>query len=222
MERTAAFLFDMDGLLLDTEQVALDSFLDVAVPRGRGRDDASAFFLTLVGTSTQITHDRLIEYLGTVSAAKMFAKEWRVTFQARLGQRVPIKMHVQEALTHLSDQGQRLAVVTSTHGDQARHHLERAGLLTFFERVTGGDEVSANKPDPAPYIETAAAMGVAPEACFAFEDSDRGITAAVRAGCRAVQIPDLRPLDQPLPDLGQLVAANMRDAMALLGQRFQF
>jgi beta-phosphoglucomutase-like phosphatase (HAD superfamily) len=110
-----------------------------------------------------------------------------------------------------------MAVVTSTHGVSARAKLSKAGILDYFELVKAGDEVSANKPDPAPYLEAALALGVPANDCVAFEDSDLGTTAAKRAGCRTFQIPDLRPKDQPLPVLGQEVAADLGEAAAKLG-----
>ena len=109
-----------------------------------------------------------------------------------------------------------MAVVTSTNRAPALAHLEHAGLLDYFELVVGGDEVSANKPDPAPYLQAAAALGVDPTQCAAFEDSDLGTQAAVSAGCLTTQIPDLRP-PVPLPALGQKVAANLVEAMQNLG-----
>ena len=68
-----------------------------------------------------------------------------------------------------------------------------------------------------PYVETAQKLGLPPSECFAFEDSDLGITAAVKAGCIATQIPDLRKKDAPLPDLGQYVAPNLQKAMEQIG-----
>ena len=217
MNTPDALLFDMDGLLLDSERVAFHSFLDVTGPRGIERAQAEPFFLTLVGTSTAITRQRVDEFLTSNHDRDVFAQDWSAAFKARLAKGVPLKPGVAEVLGELSDMGMCMAVVTSTYGDSARDHLDRAGIIHHFEHVTGGDEVSKNKPNPEPYLETAAKLGVNAADCAAFEDSDRGITAAVAAGCRAVQIPDLRPLDQPFPDLGQLMANDFRHAMELIG-----
>lgn len=211
-----ALLFDMDGLLLDTERVALASFLDATGPLGVPQEQAEQFFLTLVGTSSAVTHARVAEFLPDHHPDDVRA-HWSSAMSARLEQGVPVKPTVTDALDQFHGGGYRMAVVTSTHGERARQHLRDAGLIGYFEHVTGGDEVSANKPDPAPYLETAAALGVDPAQCAAFEDSDRGLTAAHRAGCRAVQIPDLRPQGLALPDLGQLVAADLLSAGRALG-----
>ncbi|MEM6695382.1 MAG: HAD family phosphatase [Pseudomonadota bacterium] len=211
-----AFLFDMDGLLLDTERVAQATFAACAADAGAERDAAAQFFLGLIGTSEAVTRARVAAYLPDTDIAA-FAADWDAALAARLDQYVPLRPHVAQVIPGLAAQGATMAVVTSTSGARARHHLAKAGLLRHFAAVLGGDEVRANKPDPAPYQDAAARLGVAPTRCAAFEDSDIGVTAAVKAGCRAVQIPDLRPEDVPLPDLGQAVAPDLRAALALFG-----
>jgi len=213
----AAYLFDMDGLLLDTERCYLEVGLPLLTALGHSAADMRAFFLNLVGSSEKVTHARLVDLIGDEAEAQRFQAQWRAQLGVRLSTHVPLRPTVADTLADLHAAGARMAVVTSTYGEAARHHLHVAGLIDYFEVVIGGDEVTANKPDPAPYLQAAAAMGVAAAHCAAFEDSDRGITSAVRAGCRAVQIPDLRPADTPLPDLGQHVATDLRCAVALVG-----
>ncbi|MEL6619224.1 MAG: HAD family phosphatase [Pseudomonadota bacterium] len=217
MTAPQAYLFDMDGLLLDTEQAFLDAALTLLVPMGHAAAEVRAFFLECVGSSSAMTRARLGEFLGAPDHAERVDAEWRRLHKARLADHVPLRPTVAPALAALRTQGARMAVVTSTWGEDARHHLAGAGLLEHFEFVLGGDEVRASKPDPAPYLEAAQALGVAPDACAAFEDSDRGITAAVRAGCRAVQVPDLRPAHVPLPRLGQHVARDLWSAIHAVG-----
>lgn len=216
-QRPHAFLFDMDGLLLDTERVSLAVALDISGRLGIDPGEAEPFFVSLVGGAGPETRGALEAFLGGAGVLEQFWGEWGRSIQSRYNEGVPVKATVVETLTHLSAQDARMAVVTSTHGARARHHLERAGLLEHFEHVLGGDEVSATKPHPAPYLEAAEALGVKAQDCVAFEDSDRGITAAVAAGCRAVQIPDLRAHHVPLPDLGQHVAQDLASAMRELG-----
>lgn len=213
----AAFLFDMDGLLLDTERLAHDAFLHATQSLGIASDRDTPFFLSLVGCSTHMTNACLGDYLPGHVTPGAFLEVWDSAAHARLEAKVPLRPYAEDVVSTLHGGGWRLAVVTSSPGARARAHLERAGLLHFFEAVTGGDEVSANKPDPAPYVETARRLGVDPAACYAFEDSDRGIASAVAAGCIATQIPDLRPHDVPMPALGQRHAPDLRAAMMQLG-----
>ena len=213
----AAFLFDMDGLLLDTERLFQRSFLAMTDDLGIARGKSEAFFLSLVGTSSRDTSQRLPLFLPDGVSATEFEAEWRLRHDQNVAAGVPLRPHALEVLQTLKSGGARMAVVTSTNGRPARAHLDHSGLLGFFEHIKAGDEVSANKPDPAPYREAAADLGVDPRDCVAFEDSDAGTQAAARAGCTTYQIPDLRPVNKPLPEVGQKVAPTLRHALQDLG-----
>lgn len=212
------FLFDMDGLLLDTERLFQTAFCNASAALGVACETDADFYLTLVGSSHALTEAAVQRYLSNRTDVSAFLKEWEGQATKLLSDGVPTKLGVHACLQALQDTGGHMAVVTSTSFDHAQENLQRAGLLHFFSFIKGGDQVSANKPHPAPYLEAAAEFGVSAETCFAFEDSDRGITSAVRAGCKAVQIPDLRVPDQPFPDLDQYIAKDLHDALQYLGQ----
>ncbi len=216
MAKFAAYLFDMDGLLLDSERVYQDVAVSLLRDMGFDSATAEAEFLTLVGNSGARALARITEIVGDQDKAVVFNTAMHAGVRDSLASHVPLRPKARESLEHLAGQGARMAVVTSTHGHAARQHLKSAGLIDFFDSVTGGDEVSANKPHPAPYLEAAAGLGVDPHECAAFEDSDPGITAAITAGCTGVQIPDLRPVGVPLPQLGQHIAPDLWSALALL------
>ncbi|WP_299614488.1 HAD family phosphatase [uncultured Tateyamaria sp.] len=203
----AAYLFDMDGLLLDSERVYRQVLIDLLVPQGHALAEIEDLFLRLVGNSG--TRSRAI--LGTVLDGDVtdFDTQWHKGVREALTKRIRLRPTVEKTLSTLAQTGARMAVVTSTHGAAARQHLANARLLHHFEHVVAGDEVPANKPDPAPYLQAANALRLDPSHCAAFEDSDAGITSAMMAGCRGVQIPDLRPNTVPLPDLGQHVAPDL-------------
>ncbi len=213
----AAYLFDMDGLLLDTERMFLSAFVTLTDDLMIARDEAEAFFGRLVGTSSQHTTAQLHRFLPKSTDVAVFDQRWRELHKENVANGVPVKPYAVDVLQTIRAKNLPMAVVTSTHGPAAQHHLEVAGLLQFFVTVCTGNEVAANKPDPEPYLEGARRLGVDPMHCVAFEDSDLGTTAAVRAGCFTVQIPDLRPPNTPLPDLGQLVAQDLGHAAVQIG-----
>lgn len=205
----------MDGLLLDTERVALMSFVETVRPFGLREAPATDLFLTLVGSSSTQTTARLRTQFG--DAAPEIEARWGPAFVAGLQAGVPIKPTVQTTLEALASLRHPMAVVTSTKTAHATSHLTRAGLAKCFKAIIGGDSVTANKPDPAPYLAGAAALGVLATDCVAFEDSDRGVTSAIAAGCSVWQIPDLRPVDQPFPQLGQRQATTLAEAAQQAG-----
>ena len=209
----------MDGLLLDTERVGLQAFLTVCARHDISPAEAEPFFLSLIGGAMQVNIDKSKIFFEGRADAMEFGVAWNAQKQKVMQEHVPLRPYVREVIETLSASGAKMAVVTSTLGAPARHELARVGLLPHFTAVIAGDEVTANKPDPAPYLQGAAALGLDPKDCAAFEDSDTGITAAMGAGCRAVQIPDLRP-DVPLPDLGQMVARNLKEAVEMVSSVF--
>mmetsp|Transcript_18160 Transcript_18160/g.28357 ORF Transcript_18160/g.28357 Transcript_18160/m.28357 type:complete len:228 (+) Transcript_18160:5106-5789(+) len=213
----AAYLFDMDGLLLDTERMFLSAFVTLTDDLMIARDEVEAFFGRLVGTSSQHTTAQLHRFLPKSTDVAVFDQRWRELHKENVANGVPVKPYAVDVLQTIRAKNLPMAVVTSTHGPAAQHHLEVAGLLQFFDTVCTGNEVAANKPDPEPYLEGARRLSVDPMHCVAFEDSDLGTTAAVRAGCFTVQIPDLRPPNTPLPDLGQLVAQDLGHAAVQIG-----
>lgn len=210
-------LFDMDGLLLDTERVAMQAFCELAGAFGLSKGHAEAAFLGLIGSSSQQTQSKLAHILPGGTDLERFSAEWSVRFGELIAAGIPLRPFAREAVSALAERGHAMAVVTSTRGAHAREQLERVGLLGHLKTVIGGDEVTANKPDPAPYIAGAMALDRAPNHCLAFEDSDMGVTSATVAGCKVVQIPDLRPRDVPLPMLGQMIARDLNDAMIRSG-----
>ncbi len=210
-------LFDMDGLLLDSERLFMATFVDVAAGIHIAQGEAEAFFATLVGSSNVETTKRLGDFLPDGVDLARFDQDWRERYRARVAKGVPLKAHVEVVLQALRSAEVPMCVVTSTVGDVARQKLEMAGIATYFHGVVAGDEVAANKPDPAPYLAGAKVLGLAAADCAAFEDSDVGVTAATRAGCHTYQVPDLRPEGLALPQLGQHAVRDLREAGDHLG-----
>ena len=206
----------MDGLLLDSERVAMMAFRELAVEAGLCAAQADADFLGLIGSSATQTRHRLHDILPEGTDVSEFSARWSERFAQLTQSGVPLRPYVAEVITMLSHAGHAMAVVTSTQGGHARAQLAQVGLLEHFACVVGGDEVRANKPDPEPYLAGARRLGVEARDCVAFEDSDTGVRSAVAAGCRVVQVPDLRPSGLALPELGQSIARDLREAARLI------
>lgn len=212
MTDARGILFDMDGLLLDTERLALETFVALTVPGFLTSAEAEGHFMDLIGSSSVQTRARVAEILPSDADHDRFHTDWNVAFHARTAEGIPLKPGAREVVEDLAARGRVMAIVTSSKTETARRHLGHVGLLQHFVAVIGGDAVANNKPHPEPYETGAAAIGRMPADCVAFEDSDTGIAAAMAAGCDGWQVPDLRPPGRSLPDLGQNRAATLTDA----------
>ena len=188
-DHPAAVLFDMDGLLIDSERIAQDVTREAALHLGLALPDPIA--LRMIGLGRDALERMLVAELGPDFFFERFQTEWELRYYERITRGVPVKAGVAEALAALTAAGLPCAVATSTHTDFARYKLEQAGLLTHFALVVGRDAVPHGKPAPDLYLHAAKQLGVSAHRCWAFEDSLPGLTAAAASGARTHWVPDL-------------------------------
>lgn len=192
-EKTAPIygvLFDMDGVVLDTEKLYARFWAEAAHALGYPMTYEQA--LGMRSLNSQAGQEKLESYFGPgVSRAVMRDKrvELMDAFVAENG--IDPKPGIHELLDALKERGIKTAIATSSPMDRATAYLSRLGLLEKFDCICSGHEVKQGKPAPDIYLYAAASIGVAPENCLAIEDSPAGIESAYRAGCMPVLVPDL-------------------------------
>ena len=205
-----AAIFDMDGLLIDSERAISAAW--IAGARELGFDLEMADFMRVIGTAAQQSTAMLIEIMGSEEAMRATAAKAHALLPQAGGAPVfPLKTGALPLLEALRDAGIPCGVASSSSVDEIRHRLGHVDVLKYFRCITGGDEVTHGKPDPALYLLAAARLDVAPEDCIAFEDSENGARAAQAAGVRVVIVPDLK---QPPAD----VAARAHGVMGSLAE----
>ena len=210
-----AVLFDMDGLLIDSERVSAATYRQICA-----RYDAASArdaYPQLIGRDQ--TEQRAIfkEILPDYVDLAGFDAAWREAFWQALAHEVPLKPDADVLCQWLKGRGVVLMVATSTLTEKAESLLQRAGLLAYFRGVVGGDQVARGKPAPDLYVAAAARAGVVPHDALAFEDTTQGVMAASAAGVAVVQIPDVMPADAESRRAALLVADSLGDAAAHLG-----
>ena len=192
-----AAIFDMDGLLIDSERAISAAWIEGA--RALGFTLEMADFVKVIGTASQQSTAMLIEMMGSEDAMRATAEKARELLPQAGGHPVfPLKPGALPLLEALREAGIPCAVASSSATGEIRHRLGHVDVLKYFRAVAGGNEVTHGKPDPALYLLAAARLGVAPEDCIAFEDSENGARAAQAAGVRVVIVPDIK---QPPPDV---------------------
>ncbi|WP_299345816.1 HAD family phosphatase [uncultured Maritalea sp.] len=193
-EKVEAVVFDMDGLLLDTEQIYKRVMQQLCQEWGH-----------------ELTHEMFAAFVGIPQTENVpiyqqfFGKDFDVqTYENLMVERaheemskgIPVKNGAKELVAGLSARGVPIAVATST-GASAHKHLEEAGLHSYFDTIVTRMDVTKGKPHPEPFLTATSRLGFAPENCIAFEDSHNGVRSASAAGLATVMVPDiLDPTDE--------------------------
>lgn len=205
--KITATIFDMDGLLIDSEKIALRVFQEISNQHTLG--DQFHLYLRVLGTNDATTHDILQNTLPESIDVKQFMSMWSDRYHEETNKAVPLMKGVNNLLDYLHANGIPTAVATSTNTDRALHKLEQSGILHRFTTITGGDQVANGKPAPDIYLKAAKSIDADPLSCLALEDSPNGVRAAVAARMHVVQIPDLLEPDEALLSLGHTVHTDL-------------
>jgi HAD superfamily hydrolase (TIGR01509 family) len=181
----------MDGVILDSERVIRDAWLEVVPEFGYEVDEAT--FLELVGRSSQDSERIIRRRFGADFPIRDVLSATRTRIlHAVQDHGWPLKPGITELLARLANNGFPLAVATATARAEAVARLESAGVRDFFLAVHGGDDVSRGKPSPDLFLLAARSLEVSPVGCIVVEDSEHGVEAAAAAGMQAVLVPDLK------------------------------
>jgi HAD superfamily hydrolase (TIGR01509 family) len=193
MQRTIrAVVFDMDGLMLDTEPIYKVAWQ--AASAGLGYDLDDALYATFVGRPNVECERDLLDRFGSGFPLERFRNDWPPLWRDEAAARgIRKKTGLLDLLAFLETQEVALAVATSTEADDAVFTLGAAGLDGRFRVIVTGDQVARGKPAPDIYLEAARRLNVEPAECVALEDSEAGILAASRAGMVALLVPDGPP-----------------------------
>ncbi len=210
-----AAIFDMDGLLLDTERVCMKIFKQAC--EVRNVPFLQDVYLSIIGRNAAGIEQVICEGYGPELDYPSLNAEWRQRYDAVvMHQAIPVKVGVVELLEWLKKNHIPIAVATSTRKEVAETKLRLAGLSQYFDVVTTGCEVKHGKPDPEIYLLAASRLGVEPQYCLAFEDSNNGVRSAVAANMVTYQIPDLVEPCKDVLALGHQVHPSLEVVLAEL------
>ncbi|TAJ39087.1 MAG: HAD family phosphatase [Reyranella sp.] len=209
-----AALFDMDGLLLDTEALYIQAMQTAA--RRLDLDMPLALCHAMVGVPGRECNLMIQAFYGEGFSIETFRGHFSTNIRELLDERIPVKAGAIELLDFLEARGVPCAVATSAGRTTAEHHLARAGLLGRFQALATRDDVTHAKPEPDVYLEAARRLGVAPERCIAFEDSNVGLTAAHAAGTMAFFVPDIVAPHPEVRSKAVRVLGDLHEALKLL------
>jgi len=209
-----AVVFDMDGLLINTEVLWREGMIGAA--KAMGRELSMDAFRRMIGSPAARTREILHEEFGADFDVDGFLDDASRRFHDELDLENLLKAGVVELLDHLDARGLPRAIATSSTHESVEAHLTPSGVLARFDAVVARGDYERGKPAPDPFLNAAKALGVAPEDCLALEDSHTGVRAAHAAGMMTVMVPDLLDPTEEMREKCVHVAESLHRVRELL------
>lgn len=218
--REKAVVFDMDGVLFDTEALCMKGWSIIAgEERIEGMEQVS---LQCIGLNANDTRALVLAHYGQdfpYEAFRQRVSAWVGNSLDRDG--VPVKKGVRELLAFLKDAGYKIGLASSSRREVVVSHLTRTKLLPYFSVIVTGDMVEHSKPLPDIYLLACEQLQVNPRDAYAIEDSPNGIRSAHGAGMHPLMVPDLVPADEEMEHLSDHVFTDLLEVRDYLQQKDQ-
>lgn len=210
----SAVVFDMDGLLFDTERVYEQAAMAAAAELGYELD--SAFHRTTVGSPWPVIRGLLLDRYGATFAAEDLREAARRIFGELVERERLLKPGALELLDLLDKLGLPRAIATTSSRATVQRHLEAHDLVGRFHQIVAHGDYARHKPAPDPFLKAAEQLGVAPELCLALEDSHNGVRAASAAGMMTIMVPDLLPPTEEIRALCTHIVLDLHEVHRLI------
>lgn len=211
-------IFDMDGLMLDTEKLLVRFWIQAAADFGY--EMTMEHVLGIRSLSRKYSVPKLKGIFGEEFPFEQVRSrriELMNTYIDEHG--FDVKKGLFELLDFLRENGYKIAVATATDRERAMMYLGRISALDYFDAIICGDMVKNGKPEPDIYLTAAAGLGLEPSVCAAFEDSPNGLKSAYAAGCSVIMIPDLTQPDDELHPILSAVYESLDKAVDFFERR---
>lgn len=202
-----AVIFDMDGLMIDTERLCVEAYDHAGDKAGIGK--AGYMVYKTLGMNITATKQVYKQEFGSENIfmqLEPIAKQYFYDYYDKYG--IPVKTGLINILECVKSKGYKMAVASSSSELVVRKNLTMAGVIEYFDKIVAGDMIHRSKPEPDIYLKACEVLGEAPSDCYAFEDSRNGLWSAYKAGCKTVMIPDLW---QPDDETSEILYAKYKD-----------
>ena len=210
IKKKKAVIFDMDGVIFDSEKLVLQSWQWVA--KQYGLEGIEEVFPKCIGVNAVNTKLIFLEYYGEEFPYDVYKKEASKWFHDRFDNgKLPLKPGVVELLSYLQEAGYKIGLASSTREAVVTQEIRDAGLLSYFDNLTCGDMLKKSKPEPDIFFMACDKLGVTPEEAIVIEDSYNGIRAAYRAGITPIMVPDMIAPDEEMKMLAYKICESLTE-----------
>lgn len=217
MKKVDAVIFDMDGVLIDSERISFQCFQEVFKEYNYKIDEK--FYLKVIGRNVKSIKEIMEEEYGADFPFDIiYRKKADLAHEITDKNGVIVKPGVHELLDYLNEENYKIAVASSTRKERVLQLLEEAKIKDKVNYIIGGDQVENSKPNPEIFLKAAKGLEVKPENCLVIEDSDAGITAAHAAKMVGIHVPDMKSLEEDTKALAYKICESLFEVKEYLHQ----
>jgi beta-phosphoglucomutase family hydrolase len=200
MDKIEAVIFDMDGLLIDSETISFKCFQTVF--SYYGYEISKEYYINkLIGRNIKNIKEAILkEYGEDFKFDEIYYEKVKVMNDYIESNGILLKNGALELIEYLNKNKYKIAVATSTKRERAEKLLTMVKIKDYFQEIICGDEVINSKPNPEIFLKAAEKLGVNPEVCIVLEDSAAGIEAAHKAGMKGINVPDMKIPDDNIKE----------------------
>lgn len=211
-----AVLFDMDGLMVDTESLSTEAFINSA--KAQGYNMTKEETLKVLGFTKANIYQFWIDYFqGTNVDGKKLVDDHYEYIENVLYTVGPEKMpYVEELLKYLKENNYKIAVASSSDAADIKNNLEKTKLEKYIDEIASGAEVENGKPAPDVFLLAAKRLGVDAKDCLILEDSKAGIKAGKASGAMVFMVPDMYTVDKECEDTADRILTNLGEIIEIL------
>ena len=215
MKDIELIIFDMDGLIFDSERIFMEQLGYVMAEHGCTLTEN--IYIKTIGLNGKVLKDAMLKQYGNDYPFEEISHEARNRLNkiAESGM-LPVKRGIRELLEYIKQKNIKCCVASSSPTIFVEQYLKLYGLYNYFSGVTGGEKAARSKPEPDIFLMACADFNVKPEKAIVLEDSQNGIIAAGRAKIRAVCIPDLKVPDEDVLKTAVLVCDSAFDVIKII------
>ena len=205
-----AVIFDMDGVIFDTEKVYLDIWIEVFEKYGYKM--TKELYVNVMGTGRKNVIKTFLENFGDdLPIEKMYEEKDNQLFYIIENQGIPLKKGVKELFSMLKEKNYKIALATSAKRERVEKQIKDKWLKESFDAIVCGDDVEKGKPSPDIFLKAAKEIDVEAKDCFVVEDSPAGIKAAFSGGMKGIHVEDLKVADEEILKYCQKNFKNLQE-----------
>lgn len=211
-----AAIFDMDGLILDSERTVLSIWEQIGAKYGfSGIRD---YGISVIGKNKKATVDEFERVYG--EPGDRYERELREIYNVLAAKgKVPLKPNTLELLKAMKNAGMKTAIASSSTREEVTTQMEILGALPYFDTCVCGDQVTKSKPDPEIFLLACDALGIKPYEAIGLEDSFNGVRACKASGLYTIMVPDIISPDDEMKDLADIILPSLKDVQDFLNLR---